>query len=152
MKKALSYLLLLSLCGMAAACRKDKVPAPEPPPEPNKWEVIAGHYKVYDTLGVSLYEMDIEHLPASNSMNEDSLRFVNFDGEFTFSEQQSTASNVPQLFVKISYHPLLYDTSAKRWKIQTNTDEIFNNVWENDTIRLTFRKTNINYYISDLVP
>lgn len=134
------------------SCKKDKVPEPIPLPGPTKWEKIAGNYKVYDTLGEFLYEMNISHIH-NDSNNTDSLKFENFDGEFTFTNKQEKFSNYPDLLIQTGYHQLLYDSNMYRWKLQTAAnDEFYYNVLENDTIRLIFRKTNINYYLLDDTP
>lgn len=44
------------------SCTKDKTPLPTTPTEPTKWEKITGNYKVYDTLGIYLYNMEIIHV------------------------------------------------------------------------------------------
>jgi hypothetical protein len=69
------------------ACTKEKTPALPPPPEPTLWEKVNGHYKVYDTIGLYLYELNIEHIHVNDQI--DSLRFENFDNEFTFTVIQS---------------------------------------------------------------
>ena len=74
-------------------------------PEPTKWEKIAGHYKVYDTTGVYLYDMDLVHTH-NNVTNRDSIRFENFDGEFTFTAQQIETSNLPMyngLYLQLNF-------------------------------------------------
>ena len=53
-------LLLFIPLLLLVSCKKDKVPEPEPPPEPSKWEVIAGHYKVYDSMNIqTLHRMTL---------------------------------------------------------------------------------------------
>lgn len=130
------------------SCTKKKTPVPIIP-EPTKWEKIAGHYKVYDTTGVYLYEMDLVHTH-NDITNRDSIRFVNFDGEFTFTTQQEEPINLP-MYVRIGGGDTLYDSNNKRWKLSAGISDYYNN-WHNDTIRLRFNKTNINYYISDVTP
>ncbi|TSJ47573.1 hypothetical protein [Fluviicola chungangensis] len=129
------------------SCTKEKTPTPVTP-EPTKWEKIAGHYKVYDTTGVYLYDMDLIHIHVSEQI--DSLRFENFDSEFTFTVKQLYPSpmNFP-MCVSIGGHDTLYDSNSKRWKLSAGISEEYNN-FRNDTIHLNFQKTNINYYISDL--
>lgn len=130
------------------SCTKEKTPTPVIP-EPTKWEKIAGSYKVYDTTGVYLYNMDLIHIH-NDATNRDSLRFENFDGEFTFTTQQEETSNAP-MNIAIGVHNLLYDSNSKRWRIFGPSYLDYNN-YNNDTINLRFDKTNINYYISDLTP
>ena len=145
-------LLLLSILGfvLLISCKKDKVPVPILE-EPSKWEVIAGNYKVYDTLGTYLYDMKIVHVSNAADEYDDSLRFENFDGEFTFTYKQSTASNLPTYNVKIGVHDSLVDSDGNRWNIFSTNYENYNFL-ENDTIRMRFQKSNIQYYLQDLTP
>lgn len=149
-RKLRTYLFFTTLF-VVLACTKDKTEMPCPVPEPTKWQLIAGDYKVYDTLGVFLYDMSISHI-ATNEFNNDSLKFENFDGEFNFTTKQTSFSNDPETLVTIGYIDTLYDSFGQRWKILYSADSVYNNVLENDTLRLNFGKTNINYYLSDLVP
>ncbi|MFT5778162.1 MAG: hypothetical protein ACI837_001118 [Crocinitomicaceae bacterium] len=129
-------------------CKKDKVPIPVPL-EPSKWELISGEYKVYDTLGAFLYDLNIIHI--YSEMNDlDSLRFENFDGEFTFTVKQINPSNYP-MYTSLGSHDTLYDSQMHRWKIGSGVEEDYNQLI-NDTIKLWFQKTNINYWIEDVVP
>ncbi|WP_294672685.1 hypothetical protein [uncultured Fluviicola sp.] len=142
-----SSLILVFTAGMnILSCTKKKTPVPTIP-EPTKWEKIAGHYKVFDTIGVYLYDMDLVHL-YNESENQDSIRFQNFDDEFTFSALQVEFSSIP-MYVRIGGGDTLYDSNNKRWKVSAGISDYYNN-WNNDTIRLRFNK--INYYISDVTP
>lgn len=128
------------------SCKKDKT---EPIPEPSKWELISGNYKVYDTLGVYLYDMNIVHVPNSDS-SIDSLRFENFDGNFTFTNKQTNAANF-QESISIGSQDTLFDLQNKRWKVIGALYENYNKFID-DTIKLRFQKTNINYWVEDVVP
>jgi hypothetical protein len=130
------------------ACTKQKTPVTVTP-EVTKWEKIAGHYKVYDTTGVYLYEMDLIHIH-NDATNRDSIRFENFDGEFNFTTQQGEFSNYP-MYVAIGVHNMLFDSNNKRWKLGGVAYTYYNS-FHNDTIPLKFQKTNINYYIEDVTP
>jgi hypothetical protein len=147
-----SLMMLVCIAGIALlfGCDKDKTPTTATP-EPKKWEQIAGHYKVYDTTGVFLYEMDLIHIynPANN---RDSIRFENFDGEFTFtSAQDSPPPSNNKMNIRITGGDTLYDSNNKRWKLYGPSYLDYNN-FKNDTIKLRFNKTNINYYIEDVTP
>ena len=143
--------LLIFLIAAFISCRKDKVQEPVVE-EPTKWELISGDYKVYDTLGEYLYDMNIEHkrVELESGHIRDSLVFINFDNDFTFSYNQPDFSNIP-MKVHIGVHDTLLDKNNNRWRLFSgNMDEY--NFWVNDTINLRFKKTNINYYLQDLVP
>ena len=64
--------------------------------------------------------------------------------------QQEEPINLP-MYVRIGGGNTLYDSNNKRWKLSAGISDYYNN-WNNDTIKLRFNKTNINYYISDLTP
>ncbi|MGV3613404.1 MAG: hypothetical protein ACO1N0_20770 [Fluviicola sp.] len=130
------------------SCTKEKTPVPVTP-EPTKWEKISGHYKVYDTTGVYLYDMDLIHIH-NNVNNRDSIRFENFDGEFTFTSEQQEWSNIP-MGITIGGGDTLYDSNNKRWKLY-GPSWLEYNIFYNDTVNLRFNKTNINYYILDITP
>ncbi|MFN5417695.1 MAG: hypothetical protein ACK5B9_11610 [Flavobacteriia bacterium] len=132
------------------SCTKEKVPLPPEPVEPTKWEKIAGDYKVYDTLGNYLYEMNIEHFKAKY-VNIDSLWFTNIDGNFNFGYQQSNAIGAYEYYLILGHHGPLLDTNGNRWKV-IDVADIPYNTFKNDTILLKYRITNINYYLEDLTP
>jgi len=146
MERILSVLAVLFVL---SACKKEKVPIPVVE-EPSKWELIAGDYKVYDTLGTFLYDMSIVHVPNEADEYIDSLRFENFDGEFIFIAKQISADNYP-MHVNFGGQDTLIDSANKRWKLWGGLFDDFNN-WEKDTIWMRFQKTNINYYIEDVTP
>lgn len=135
--------------GFLLACTKEKTPTPVTP-EPTKWEKIAGHYKVYDTTGIYLYDMDLIH-SHNDATDRDSIRFVNFDGEFTFTAEQQEFSSIP-FGVTIGGYDTLYDSNNKRWKLWAGLYLEYYNILNNDTLPIRFQKTNINYYIEDVTP
>lgn len=139
------FLLLLALF----SCKKDVV-SPEELVEVSKWEKVAGNYKVYDTLGVFLHDMSIVHIENTFDEAIDSLRFENFNNQFTITSKQSIFSNYPD-YITIGYHDTVYDSNNNRWKIMSTLYEDYNN-FRDDTLPMRFEVTNINYYIEDLVP
>lgn len=142
------FFLLVGITTLMA-CAKDKIPVEEPV-KPTKWELIEGDYKVYDTLGTFLYDMSINHLK-SQFIDFDSLRFENLDNNFVFGEQQSFYTDLYINFFTFGHHSLLLDNAGNSWKMMEVGNLPYNN-FQNDTIKLKFRITNINYYLSDLVP
>lgn len=141
---------LIAGVGLFFSCTKDKTPTVPGSAEPTKWEKIAGHYKVYDSTGIYLYDMNLINIHVNEQV--DSLRFENFDGEFTFTVKQLYPSpiNYP-MCISIGGHDTLYDSNSKRWKLSAGISDEYNN-FRNDTIHLNFQKTNINYYIQDVTP
>ena len=146
------YLMLIPTIyvgiGLFLSCTKEKTPKPVIA-EPTKWEKISGHYKVYDTTGIYLYDMNLVHIH-NEYTNRDSIRFENFDGEFIFTSLQQEFSNVP-MGVTIGGGDLLFDSNNKRWKLY-GPSWLDYNIFNSDTINLRFNKTNINYYIEDVTP
>lgn len=153
--KWLSFSLILLF---AFSCTKEKAPVfePEPPHILTKYEKLVGTYKVYDTLGNYLYPMSIDYTDTTigNWATTYTIYFSNFENQFNFSEFQGAMSNPPIPTIDIGYHGPLYDTLNKRWKIIGHYDPTgkFDNIPSGDTLRLIYRKININYYIEDLTP
>lgn len=137
------------------SCHKhDHHPAKPTMVQSHKWDTIAGHYKVYDTVGEYLYDMDLIHSTGYNIYGnlEDSIKFVNFDGQFQFTTAQFTPppSNLPMI-VTIGGSDTLYDTNGKRWKLWGGIYPDYN-YFHDDTIPIRFQITNINYWMEDLTP
>lgn len=149
MRHSLASILLIGTT--IVSCTKEKVPAPLAPEEPTKWDIIVGDYDVYDTVGTFLYTMNLEYI-YNEEMDQDSIKFTNFDGEFTFTNLQPTALGNPEFYVGVGNHSLLHDSLGNRWKILLDGIPGYNNILVNDSIQLSFEKTNINYWIEDLVP
>lgn len=146
MKQLFCILILLAL----TACKKDKTPEQESTPVPTKWELIPGHYKVYDTLGNFIYEMDISHTIGSTieGYRVDSLTFGNFDGNFNFTAAQNQCTTFPNC-IRIGSLTAANDSSENRWDIfGYNVTEEYNN-FRNDTIVFYFEKQNMPYWWND---
>jgi hypothetical protein len=141
---------VLFLIILVAGCKKDKTPTPEPTLAPTKWELIPGHYKVYDSTGVFLYEMDITHSIGTSvqGYRVDSLTFINFDDNFTFTAPQNQCSDYPNC-IRIGSLTEVHDSIDNRWNIfGYGTDIEFNN-FRNDTIIFYFQKQNMPYWWND---
>lgn len=146
--KLIIYLIMISV--LFWGCTKDKVPEPH---IPTKYEIIAGNYKVYDTLGVFLYEMSIEHRVGQDSLGHltDSLKFVNLDNHFTITKVQDGSTCSFKRDFLIGKHFPIMDEFNKRWWIMGLSSCEYN-VSENNTIHLKFHKCNILYYLEDCTP
>jgi hypothetical protein len=154
--KILIYLIFYCFLGLVVSCTKGKVPQTLSPDETTKYEKIKGVYKVYDCDFNYLHNLTIAHAHtlSSNGFILDSLYFNGFDGQFCFSVLQSSPTNPESYFISLGYHNMLIDSLGNRWKIIAEYDAngIFNNVYHKDTIKLIYRKTNINYWIEDATP
>ena len=140
----------LVLILLTTGCKKDKVPEPQVY-EPTKWEKISGDYKVFDTNGIFLFDMSLNYTHYDQN-NTDSLHFSNFDGSFNFSSLQSFFSNSPEMFIRILAPNPLKDYDGNSWQLYENPNSTFDNVFNNDTIRMRFNKNNLAYYLLDLIP
>lgn len=94
--------------------------------------------------------MKIRHF-YNSTLNVDSLYFNNVDGNFSFGKQQSIFTGDYSNFFQFGHHISLKDKTNKRWKMVEVGDLPYNN-YNNDTIKLNFRITNINYYLEDITP
>ena len=108
------FLLATMVAGsfLFGGCKKDKVPIVKPI-ELTKWEKLSGNYKVYDTLGIYLYDMSIAHI-YNNLNNADSLYFQNLDDNFNFGRQQPYSIAMYNNFFQFGHHELLFDNQNNR--------------------------------------
>ncbi len=114
------------------------------------WEKVKGKYKVYDSLGSYLYEMDIIHIPFSLS-SPDTLKFLNFDNDFVYTRSQST--NLPENLIGFVSPFPTKDKNNKSWSLfNSSSGGIYDNKWRNDTIRMCFNKHNTPWWPSESVP
>ncbi len=154
----LNFYLALTL--LTLSCKKDKVSVPTitPSVEPTKWENIAGDYKVFDTVGIFLYDMTIAYVPGKKigpSNIVDSLYFTNLDDKFNYIQVQQSSYFSPThyyyYYVDIGAHQPILDKNNKRWHLFPLGvgNEM---IWHNDTIVFHFSIHNILYYIGDAVP
>ncbi len=138
--------------GVLLSCTKDKTPQPPIPEEPTKWDKIAGNYKVYDTLGIYLYDMEIVHI-YNDSAKIDTLVYLNLNDRFEiFSRQYFLPNNADPFFIRIGPEDTVSDKYNKRWQLITYGQSDGCNIWKNDTIKMKFGLTNIKYWIEDAAP
>jgi len=145
-------IFILAIAGMSIlfSCTKEKTPVPVTS-EPTNWELIPGTYKMYDSLGNYLNDMNITHWTGYTEQNarRDTFQFDGFDGQFSFKQFQSevTPSNWPKHSFEIGYHQPLYDSNNDRWQLYG-----YEARFSNDTIYLRYQIQNILYYIEDVRP
>jgi hypothetical protein len=150
--KILIYLIFYCFLGLVVSCTKDKTPQPPIPEEPTKWDKIAGNYKVYDTLGSYLYEMEIIHT-YNDVFKIDTLIYLNLNNQFNlFSRQYYNPPNADPFYIRIGPEDTVSDKYNKRWQLITYGQSDGCNIWKNDTIKMKFGQTNIKYWIEDAAP
>lgn len=142
---------------MLLSCKKEPPPYPakEPPPQ---WKQFVGSYKVYDTTGVYLHDMEISHYDGihENGTTFDSLLLENFAGMFDLKIRFMIFNDTSKHKLGIGIHNELLDHNNKRWHLSSwwdfpETSEA-ENVLVNDTIIFGYKLTNIAYYIYDITP
>lgn len=145
--KSVLYLFVTSTI-LLLGCTKDKVKVVAPP-KLTKYQIISGDYKVYDTLGVFLYEMSIEHINGVDSLgnNVDSLHFNNLDNQFNLVTIQDGNACYSSNDILLGDH-FDKDKFNKRWEIMGLSNCTYN-VSVNNVIKLRFHKCNILFYIED---
>ena len=132
------------------SCTKDKVPKEEPIPIDQR---ISGKYNVYDSIGNYLYDMELKYV-VNYSVGPDSIIFINFDNDFSYSRYQSS---VYDEYSEFKYISLLSpfptkDKNNKSWSLSNTSEGIYDNTWRNDTIRMCFRKHNTPWLPLEAVP
>ena len=152
MKSLIPYFIVILL--IVYSCTKDKTPQYPTIQESSKWKKIEGIYKVYDTLGIYLYDMEIIH-NFNEIIKKDTLIFKNLHNQFNlYSWQSYLPNNVNPFSIFIGPEDPILDKQNNRWDLFPLGDypiESFN-VWKNDTILMKYSLTNIKYWIEDVAP
>lgn len=144
---------ILFLIALVIGCTKEKTPKPEPAPSLTKWEKIPGHYKVYDTTGGFIYEMNIAYSSGTSSLGYhiDSLHFDKLDNQFDLTIKQEDFANYPDM-ITTGVQTAIKDSNDNRWDLFcVSPDPVYNN-FRNDTIIFYFQKQNMPYWWNDAAP
>lgn len=144
-----SYLLVALLAVFFGACTRDEPAGPSDPSAPVDGRTkFVGTYDVYDTLSNWLYEMEIS--PHSGATNVDSVHIANWGGAFDFYAQQDDGNLTNYLNMSGQFG--IADHAGNHWALYREHDTLFNNRLVNDTLRLSYGKDNIAFYVADGVP
>ncbi len=149
------FLFFFSIvCLSISSCTKDKTSVP-PQPQEKPWEKFVGHYKVYDTTGVYLFDSEIEHYSGINiyGLYNDSLRIKNFMNKMDYEFQYMQGIDLSQINLLIS--DSVKDYQNNHWFINVLDDPLSlekENCLIDNKIVFFFRITNIKYYINESVP
>jgi len=149
MKQQHNLIPLGALLLCFAACKPDKPIPPAHPPIPlDGRQKFVGVYDVYDTLSNWLYEMEVSLHPGSPI---DSLFFRGWGGEFDVFAQHHR--NDQSSFVNFIGKFGVEDYTGNRWALYSEYDSLFMyNRLINDTLRMSYLKDNIAFYVADGVP
>ena len=140
---------ILFLIAVIVGCTKEKTPTPTVS-NPTKWELVTGHYKVYDSTGVFIYEMDITHSTGTSQQGyrTDSLCFNKFDNQFDFTAVQNQSCTFSNC-IRIGVYSAVEDSVSNRWNIFGYGSDGVYNTFQNDTIVFYFQKQNMPYWWND---
>ncbi|MBK6893254.1 MAG: hypothetical protein IPH00_08960 [Flavobacteriales bacterium] len=95
-----------------------------------------------------LYEMEFSLY--NGVTNVDSIYIYNWGGAFDFYAQHDDG-NVSN-YLNIGSQFGIIDHMGHRWALFREYDPLFNNTLVNDTLRMSYLKDNIAFYVSDGVP
>ncbi len=143
--------VLLLLCGTLVCipgCRRDDPVEPSPSVPVDGRQKFVGTYDVYDTMSNWLYEMEFSLY--NGVTNVDSIYIYNWGGAFDFYAQHDDG-NVSN-YLNIGSQFGIIDHMGHRWALFREYDPLFNNTLVNDTLRMSYLKDNIAFYVSDGVP
>lgn len=130
---------------------------PQPQPEPEQWEKFIGEYKVYDTLGNFLFDIDIQHFDTVNFKNSevDCMIINNFANKFQLRFQYGYV-NEGLTFLDFGFHQPAYDKNGKRWHLTRKSDDpttiVKENSLVNDTLVFYYDLNNLLYHNKDSIP
>ena len=151
--KALKVIGILVLL-FAFSCKKEQSVIPQEPAPP--WAKFVGTYKVYDTTGVFLHDLEVSHYSVVNQygVEVDSLRLNNFNGMFDLRIHYYT-TNI-ESFLRLGLYNGIKDHDGNQWHLSSwydfeETPEVENEL-VNDTIIFGFQMSNMAYYIQDVTP
>jgi hypothetical protein len=143
--------ILTGVCVCAAlwcGCRKDRDCPSSPRAAVDGRDQFVGQYKVYDTTGVYLYDMEILK---SNDQGGDSLYALNWAGRFDFYVRHENGDMTDLLNINPPFPSL--DGLGGRWAFTRQYDSAFmSNRLVRDTLRMSYFISNIAFYAEDGVP
>lgn len=148
-KDLLRYLAFSSLL-LLAACQCD-TKEPSGPADPR--QKLTGIFEMRKLENGQTYLMKVETVGPLCNNSCDSLKYTNYGDLFNFT-QVRTLSNIDSMLYIGIINPLI-DKSGYRWKVSSNGNPyppFLHNVIYNDSIKITFKMSNIQYYVADGIP
>lgn len=124
---------------------------------PEQYERFIGNYKVYDTLGVFMYDMSIIHnskVIYPNGQRSDTITIQNFAD--TFDVKYEFRNTIDKNGFDFGFHDSIVDYNNKSWGLWSLSDDTTSIVKENqllnDTMVMYFKMDNIKYYMQEAQP
>ena len=159
----MKYLLAILSIVLIFSCSKEKQVIPTPDGTANgRIFKYLGDYKVYDTNGVYMYDMNISFFQTDIGPNYqpiDSIIIKNFADTFDLSFQFTpyyTDASYETEFLNIGFHDSIVDYNNKAWWVGSlffdTTTTVKENALINDTMVMYFKMDNIKYYIQEAQP
>lgn len=159
----MKYLLAILSIVLIFSCTKEKQVIPTPDGTANgRIFKYLGDYKVYDTNGVFMYDMNISFFQTDIGPNYhpiDSIMITNFADTFDLSFQfisTYTDQTYNTELLDIGFHDSIVDYNNKSWRISGKKDDYNTSYYENvlidDTIVMYFQKRNNQFYIQEGQP
>lgn len=142
--------LLYSLIAIATLTSCEKDSAPNTALINTKWKLIPGDYKVYDTSGVFLYDMEIKFTTQPDFFNGGEIyffRFSNFIGATNTAIYQNEDSPYTNSF-RIGNCAGIYDAQGNHWNT-TDLGSRAYNIFSNDTLEFNYIQENGPYWEAD---
>jgi len=138
-----SFLALVLLAG----CKKDETP--EPSSLNSKWEQIPGNYKVYDSLGTFLNDMEITY-STQPDFNGGAIRFFKYKPflEYGYVQVYQDATTPYSNNINFGHLEGVFDSQHNRWVI-TDLGSFAYDIQTNDTIEINLDKDNAAYWQED---
>lgn len=142
--------LLCAVLLCIASCTPDKPIGPTGPSTPvDGRQKFVGVYDVYDTTSNWLYEMEISSHQGVTNM--DSVFVANWGGAFDLYIQHDDGNTTN--FLNLNGQFGIEDHEGHRWALFEEFDPVFmNGHLINDTLRISYLKDNIAFYVADGVP
>lgn len=150
MKLRSTFLIIGGFLHCFLSCKPDKPVMPVGPSVPvDGRQKFVGTYDVYDTMSNWRYTMEISlH---QGSTNVDSVFIANWGGDFNLYIQHDDGNTTNALNLNGQFG--IVDHEGHRWALFEDYDPIFmHGCLINDTLRMSYLKDNIAFYVADGVP
>jgi hypothetical protein len=153
MKQTVFILLIIFLL----SCSKKELISTESLIIPEQWEKFIGNYRVYDTIGSYMFDINISHyigISATSGNPLDSMLIQNFADTFDlrFQFSNSPLGN----YLNIGFNDSVVDYNNKAWFVGSLFDDTNTvakeNTLVNDTMIMYFELDNILHYIPQAQP